>query len=132
MSSIIQLCDFDNDTLDLIVRQKRVYHGLPPTITEIFHNDRHLPMVGIMKLYHKNDLSNDYVANLKQPDYFILYVAPSRVSRMNLTSVINMTNYCPYTPTVFQKNISDTSYLSEREFSRNRFPQMKSLDYICF
>ena len=31
--SIIQLCDLHNDTLDLILREKRVYQGLPPSIT---------------------------------------------------------------------------------------------------
>jgi hypothetical protein len=50
-----------------------------------------------MKLYHKHDLFNDYVANLKQPDHFILYIISSNVSRMNISLKINMTNYCPYT-----------------------------------
>jgi hypothetical protein len=116
MSSIIQLCDLDNETLDLIVRQKRVYQGLPPSITEVYHNDHQLPMLGIMRLYHKFHLSNDYTANLKQPDYFILYIVSSNVSRINLTSVINMTNYCPYTPIVFRKNVSYVSYLSQCKF----------------
>ena len=116
LSSIIQLCDLHNETLDLIIRQKRVYQGLPPSITEIYHNDHHLPRFGIMKLYHKQDLSNDYVANLKQPDYFILYIVSSNISRMNFTSVINVTNYCPYTPTAFQKNISNISSLSQCKF----------------
>jgi hypothetical protein len=117
LSSIIQLCDFHNETLDLIIREKRVYQGLPPSITEIYHNNHHLPRLGMMKLYHKHDLSNDYVANLKQPDYFILYIVSSNdVSRMNFTSAINMTNYCSYTPTIFHKNVSNGSYLSQCKF----------------
>ncbi|CAF1423882.1 unnamed protein product [Rotaria sordida] len=117
MSSIIQLCDLHNKTFDLIVREKRVYQGLPSHTTEIFHNNHYLPMLAIMKLYHKQQLSNDYVANLKQPAYFILYITPFKVSHMNLTSIINMTNYCPHTAIAFQKNISDASYLSEYECS---------------
>lgn len=96
MSLIIQLCTFDNKTLDLIVRQKRVYQGIPSTMIEIFHNDFYLPRIDIMKLYHKQDLSNDYIANLNQPKYFLLYIISTNVSQMNLTSPINMTNYCPY------------------------------------
>jgi hypothetical protein len=114
MSSIIQLCDLENETLDLIVKEKRVYQGLPPLITEIFHNNHYLPMLGIMKLYHRQQSSKDYTANLKQPDYFILYITSVKVFRMNLTSVINMMNYCRSTATAFQKNNSDNSYLSSR------------------
>ena len=113
LSSIIQLCDFDSETLDLIIREKRVYQGLPPSITQIYHNNYHLPMIGIVKLFHKSDMFNDYTANLKQPDHFILYVIPSNISLMNLTLMINLTNYCPYTPMIFQKNLSNFSYLSE-------------------
>ncbi len=116
MSSTIQLCDLDNETLDLIVRQKRVYQGLPPVLTELFHNNHYLPTLAILKLYHKENLFNDYVANLKQAKYFILYITPSSVSRLNLTSIINKTNYCPYTATVFHKNLSDVSYLSQSKF----------------
>lgn len=113
LSSIIQLFDIHDENLDLLNRQKRVYQGLPPSITEIYHNDYHLPRIAVMKLYHKQDLSNDYVANLQQHDYFILYIISSKVPRMNLTSVTNVTNYCRYTPTAFYKNISDISYLSQ-------------------
>jgi hypothetical protein len=119
LSTIIQLCDLDDETLDLNIRQKRVYQSLPPSIIQIYHNDYHLPRIGIMKLYHKQDLSNDYFANLKQPDYFILYITSANVSRMNLTLEINMTNYCPYTPTIFHKNISHVSHLSQCKFSYN-------------
>ena len=117
LSSIIQLLDVHNETLDLSMREKRVYQGLPPSITDIYHSGYYLPMLGIMKLYHKQDLSNDYVVSLKQPDYFILYVGSFNVSRMNLTSVINMTNYCPYTPTAFLRNVSKISYLSQSKIS---------------
>jgi hypothetical protein len=116
LSSIIQLFDLHNETLDLIIRQKRVYQGLPPSITEIYHNDHYLPRFGILKLYHKSNLSNDYVANLKQHDYFILYIISSNISRMNLISVINLTNYCPYTPIAFNKNVSNISSLSQCKF----------------
>jgi hypothetical protein len=132
LTFIIQLCDLHNETLDLTMRQKRIYHGLPPPITDIYHNDRHLPRLGVAKLYHKHDLSNDYVANLKQPDYFILYIASSEVSYMNITSVINRTNYCPYTPIAFRKNVSHVSYLSERKFSSHRFTENHSFDHLCF
>jgi hypothetical protein len=115
LSSIIQLCNLHNETLDLMIHEKRVYQGLPPSITEIYHNDYHLPKLGIMKLYHKYDLSNDYVVNLKQPDYFILYIVPLNVPHMNITSVINMTNYCPHTATLFQENLANVSYLSQRK-----------------
>jgi hypothetical protein len=98
-----------------MIHEKRVYQGLPPSITEIYHNDYHLPKLGIMKLYHKYDLSNDYVVNLKQPDYFILYIVPLNVPHMNITSVINMTNYCPHTATLFQENLANVSYLSQRK-----------------
>jgi hypothetical protein len=116
LSSIIQLCDLHNETLDLIIRQKRVYQGLPPSITEIYHNNHHLPRIGILKLYHKFDLSNDYVANLKESDYFILYSIVSDIARMNLTSMINVTNYCPYISTAFHKNVSTISSLSKCKF----------------
>jgi hypothetical protein len=116
LSSIIQLCDLHNETLDLLIRQKRVYQGLPPSITEIYHNDHHLPRIAILKLYHKKDLFNDYVANLNQSDYFILYSVVSDIARMNLTTMINVTNYCPYTPTAFNKNISTISSLSQCKF----------------
>jgi hypothetical protein len=116
LSSIIQLCDLHNETLDLLIRQKRVYQGLPPSITEIYHNDHHLPQFGILKLYHKSNLSNDYIANLNQSDYFILYFILSDIARMNLTLTINVTNYCPYTPTAFNKNVSNISSLSECKF----------------
>ena len=117
LSSIIRLYNLHNQTLDLMLRQKRVYQGLPPSITEIYHNDHQLPLLGVMKLYHKLDISNNYVANLKQPDYFILYITSPNVSRLNITLVINMTNYCPYTLTAFQRNVSDVSYLSQCKFS---------------
>ena len=113
LSSMIQLCDLDSETLDFIIREKRVYQGLPPSITQIYHNDYHLPIIAIMKLYHKSDMSNDYIANLKQPDHFILYSIPSNVRLMNLTVTINLTNYCPYTPTIFHKNLSSASHLFE-------------------
>jgi hypothetical protein len=116
LSSIIQLCDLHNETFDLLIRQKRVYQGLPPSITEIYHNDHHLPRFGILKLYHKKDLSNDYIANLNQSDYFILYFVLSDIARMNLTLMINITNYCPYTPTAFNKNVSKISSLSQCKF----------------
>jgi hypothetical protein len=116
LSSIIQLCDFDNVTFNLVIRQKRVYQGLPPTITEIYHNNHHLPRFGILKLYHKSNLSTDYVANLKESDYFILYSVLYDIARLNLTSTINVTNYCPYTPTAFNKNVSTISSLSQRKF----------------
>jgi hypothetical protein len=116
LSSIIQLYDLHEETLDFMIREKRVYQGLPPSIVEVYHNDHQLPLFGLVKFYHKHDLSNDYVANLKRPDYFILYIAPLNVSRMNLTSAINVRNYCPYTPTVFQTNVSDLSYLSQCKF----------------
>ena len=116
LSSIIQLCDLHNETLDLLIRQKRVYQGLPPSITEIYHRDHHLPTIGILKLYHKSNLSNDFVANLKESDYFILYSIVFDIARMNLTSTINVTNYCPYIPTAFHKNISHISSLSESNF----------------
>jgi hypothetical protein len=122
MASVIQLYDLHFDTLDLIIRQQRVYQGLPPTIREIYHNGYDLPVLGIMKMYHKQQ-SDDYMANLKQPDYFILYSVPSYTSHVNITSVINMTNYCPYTPTVFRGNVSNLSYLSECKFSLNRLLQ---------
>ena len=94
LSSIIQLCHLNNETLDLIIREKkRVYPGLPPPITQIYHND--------------------YIADLKQLNHFILYVIPSNISSMNLTLTINLMNYCPYTPTIFQKNLSNASYLSQ-------------------
>jgi hypothetical protein len=32
-----------------------------------------------------------------------------------------MTNYCPYTRTAFEKNISDLSHLSECKFRFSRF-----------
>ena len=122
LSSIIQLCDLHQETIDLIIRDKRVYQGLPPSNTEIYHSDHYLPMLGMIKLYHKQDSSNDYVANLRRPDYFVFYVAPVNVPDINLTSSINVTNYCPYTPFAFQRNISDVSYLSERKIRCNRFP----------
>ena len=112
LSSIIQLYDFDTETLDIIIRQKRVYYGLPPTITQIYHNDYYLPMFASLKLYHKQDLTNNYMVDFNQPDYFILYMTLSKISQMNVTSTVNRTNYCPYTPIVFYKNISDFSYLS--------------------
>jgi hypothetical protein len=130
LSSIIQLCDLHNETLDLIIRQKRVYQGLPSPVSDIYHNDRHLPMLGMMKLYHKHDSSNDYVADLKRPDYFVLYIIPLNVLRINLTLVVNKTNYCPYTPTVFDKNISDVSYLSQCKLSLNCFRQNKYLIFM--
>ena len=111
LSSIIQLCHLDNETLDLIIGEKRVYPGLPPSITQIYHNDYHLPNLGILKLYHQSHILNDYIANLKELDHFILYVISSNISLMNLTLTINLTNYCPYTSTVFQKNLSNASYL---------------------
>ena len=111
LSSIIQLCDLHNQTLDLIIREKHVYQGLPPSLTEIYHNGYHLPKLGILKLYHKLDFSNGYIANLKELDHFILYIIPSKISRMNLTLTINRTNYCPFTSTLFQKNLSNASHL---------------------
>jgi hypothetical protein len=45
-----------------------------------------------------------------------LILSKRRIARCSDTSMINMTNYCPYTITVFQKNISDVSYLSQRKF----------------
>ena len=119
LSSLIQLGNLDNETLDLVIHEKRVYQGLPPSITEIYHSDHHLPMLGIMKLYHKHDSFDDHVANLKQPDYFILYIVSSNVSRMNVTSLINVTNYCPYTPTAFQRNVSNVLYLSQSKLCFN-------------
>jgi hypothetical protein len=113
LSTIIQLYNLHHETLDLILEEKRVYQGLPPSITEVYHNDHHLPILGIIKFYHKQDLLNDYVANLKQPAYFILYISSSNTSRINLTSIMNMTNYCFYAPTIFQNNISNISYLSQ-------------------
>ncbi len=121
LSSIIQLYDLHNETLDLIIREKRVYQGLPRPMTHIYHNNHYLPTLGIMKLYHKLDMSNDYVANLKQPDYFILYLAPHEVSHLNITSVIKTTTYCPYTHTVYQRNISHVAYLSQCKFCLNTF-----------
>jgi hypothetical protein len=126
MSSIIQLCDLHDETLDLIIREKRVYQGLPSSITQIYHHNYQLPMLDIMKLYHKYDLSNDYVVNLKQPDYFILYITSFNVTHMNLTLGINMTNDCPYTRTAFQKNVSDLSHLSECKFRFSRFRPTES------
>ena len=73
----------------------------------------------MMKLYHKQNLSNDYVTNLEQNDYFLLYIISSNISRMNLTMIINRTNYCPYTPIVFHKNLSSISYLSQCKFFLN-------------
>ena len=113
LSSIIQLCHLDNETLDLIIDEKRVYEGLPPLMTQIYHNDYYLPKIALIKFYHQLDLSNDYVANLKQSDYFILYVISSNVSLMNLTLKMNLTNYCPYTQTVFERNLSNASHLSQ-------------------
>jgi hypothetical protein len=113
LSTIIQLYDIHHETLDLILREKRVYQRLPPSITEIYHNDHHLPILGIIKFYHQQDFLNDYVANLKQPAYFILYISSGNTSRINLTSVPNSTNYCFYAPTAFEKNIFNISYLSQ-------------------
>ena len=105
MSSIIQLYDVHHETLEIIIRQKYVYQGLPPSITKVYHNDFYLPMFGLIKLYHKQNLNDNYVANLEQPDYFLLYVILKDIWRMNITSVMNQTNYCP-----------SISYLSERTF----------------
>lgn len=129
LSTVIQLCDLQNQTLDLLIREKRVYEGLPPTITQIYHNDHRLPILGIMKLYHKHDLTDDYVANLEQPDYFILYIISSNDSHMNLISTINVTNYCPYTPVAFQKNVSNASHLSECKLTLIRINFL--FPYIC-
>ncbi len=131
LSSIIQLYDIHNETLDLMIRQKRVYQGLPSTITEIYHNSYHLPTLGIVKLYHKHDLSNDYVANLKQPDYFILYLVSPNISRMNITITMNRTNFCPYTPIAFQKYVSNISYLSQCKFDLNTFVENQSHNLSC-
>jgi hypothetical protein len=109
MSSIIQLCDLHNETLDLIIRTKYVYQGLPPSITDVYHRNHYLPRIGILKLYHKLDI--------KQPDYFLLYSFLSDIPRINLTLVINVTNYCLYTPTRFQKNLSNASHLSDCKIS---------------
>lgn len=127
MASVIQLYDFQNETLDLIIRQKRVYQGLPPSVTEIYHNDHHLPMIGVMKLYHKHDLSNDYVADLKKPDFFVLYMISNKVWCMNFTLAINRTNYCPYLPAIFRKNVSDVSQLSQRKLT---FTANESVDRL--
>ncbi|CAM2722571.1 unnamed protein product [Rotaria socialis] len=113
MSSIIQLCDLHNESLELLIREKRVYQGLPPLIIDVFHNNHYLPVLGLLKLYHKQDLSNDYLANLKQPEYFLLHVVSSKVSRINITSMVDMENYCPHTGSIFQKNISHIQYLSQ-------------------
>ena len=113
LSTVIQLCDFHDKTLDLIIREKRVYSGLPSSITKIYHNDHHLPTMAIMKLYHKFDPSNAYIADLKHPDHFVLYVISSNVSLLNLTLMINRTNHCPYTSTIFERNLSNFSHLSE-------------------
>ena len=57
---MIQLCDLDNETLDLIIREKRVYSGLPPS-----RSHKSITMITIqliltmMKLYYQLDLSND-------------------------------------------------------------------------
>lgn len=113
LSTVIQLVDFHDETLNLIIREKRVYPGLPPSITKIYHNDYHLPTIAIMKMYHKFDPSNDYIADLKRPDHFILYVISPNVPQLSLTLIINRTNYCPYTSTIFEKKFSNFSYLSE-------------------
>ena len=132
LSSMIQLCDLDNETLDLIIREKRVYPGLPPSITQIYHNDYHLPIIAILKLYHKLDLVNDYVANLKQPDYFLLYVISSNISLMNLTLNIDLKNYCPYTPTIFQKNLSNASLLFECKKLRLPYDSKRNISSFFF
>ena len=116
MSSIIQLCDLHNETLDLIIREKRVYHGLPSLNTEMYHNNHQLPTLGILKVYHQQDLSNAYLANLKQPAYFLLYILSLKASQMNISSVISIENYCPHTEVVFQKNITHLQYLSQGKF----------------
>ncbi|CAF4904374.1 unnamed protein product [Rotaria sp. Silwood1] len=45
MSSDIQLCDIHNQIFDLIIREKRVYQGQLPSVTEIFDSNHHLPML---------------------------------------------------------------------------------------
>ncbi|CAF0929513.1 unnamed protein product [Didymodactylos carnosus] len=118
IATVIQLCDLDNETLDLIVLEKRVYQGEPPHLTQVVHNHHYLPMLGIMKLYHKQELTNGFVANLKEPEYFLLYIISSNTSNMNLTSAIHVTNYCTHTLTVFQKNLTNINYLASGKYGR--------------
>ncbi|CAF1512432.1 unnamed protein product, partial [Didymodactylos carnosus] len=112
IATVIQLCDLDTETLDLIVREKRVYQGEPPLSTQIVHTHHYLPILGIMKLYHKQELTNDFGANLKEPKYFLLYITLSNTSNMNLTSAVHVTNYCTHTQTAFQKNLTNINCLA--------------------
>ncbi|CAF0902442.1 unnamed protein product [Didymodactylos carnosus] len=67
---------------------------------------------------YKQELTNGFVANLKEPEYFLLYIISSNTSNMNLTSAIHVTNYCTHTLTVFQKNLTNINYLASGKYGR--------------
>ena len=128
LSSIIQLYDVHNQTLDIILKEKRVYQGLPSNIIEIYHNNYYLPPFGILKVYHQFHSTNNFFVNLDQPNYFLLYSTSKNIRQMNITIEINKTNFCPNTSLAFSKNFSNLHDLSEQDrFTSINFNQTQMI-----
>ena len=135
LSSVIQLYNVHETTLDMIVEEKRIFEGLPSNITEVYHPNLYLPMFGILKVYHRID-NNLFFANVDQPNYFLVYsTSLKNIRQMNITIEINKSNFCPNTSLAFSKNFSNLNDLSQQDqflsMDFNRTQMIFEYHFLC-
>ncbi|CAF1122693.1 unnamed protein product, partial [Didymodactylos carnosus] len=68
LASVVQLLNFDNTTLDLLIRKQKVYKNQLLS-SNIVYSERFMPVLGFLKIYHKQ------IESMVEPtvDYFLLY-----------------------------------------------------------
>jgi hypothetical protein len=86
MITVIQFCDIFSRSLQILVQDQQLIHGLPSTIS-YNHRSTRTPILGILKTY-------DDLAYLK---YFIIYL----LSNITQTYIISIPKQCPHVITLF-------------------------------
>jgi hypothetical protein len=105
LASVVQLYNYDVQTLDLILEKQQVYES-QPMYSNIIYSGQFIPVLGFLKVYY-HDKQHSMTANVK---YFILYSRKDETN-INLTVTLNINNSCPHTHLLFFSNVSRTEYL---------------------
>ncbi|CAF3820942.1 unnamed protein product [Adineta steineri] len=131
LASVVQLYNYDYQTLDLILEKQQVYPN-QPMYSNIIYAGQILPIFGFLKVYY-HDQQYSMKLNTK---YFLLYIRKDETN-LTLTISLHLNNSCPHTHRLFFSNISQIEDMNEVNISTIVFKyhnlcQNTKFSFLCF
>ena len=110
LATVIRLFDiFDSSYLSL--KSQSVYKSNLPLSSIVSYEQRLLPMIGLVKVYHDND-------QLMTEHYYLLYILTAMKQHINIIPHFDRRNHCPHTSNILE--LSQLN-LSKKTFRKDSF-----------